>query len=730
MLDVPLEEVNALTKLFPDGVLDKEGKPKKLGVSLEEYYQAEPRLRELIETDQHIKEIWRFAQQLEGIKRNAGTHAAGVVISNEPLWHKTPLYRPSGTNDVVTQYDGHFLEDVDLIKFDFLGLQTLTVIDNALKLIAKRTKEKIDLDSMPMDDPKVFEMICTGKTLGIFQIESKGLQDLSRSLKPSCFEDLIAMIALYRPGPMESGMLDDFVERKHGRQQTTYMFPALEPILSATYGVIVYQEQVMQIVQTIGGFSLGKADLVRRAMGKKNRAEMDKAKSEFSAGAKANGYDQYKALELFDLIEKFAGYGFNKSHSAAYAMLTYQTAYLKFYYAAEFMSAMLTFDARRIDKVAQYINESRRMGIEILPPHINLSQVDFEPIDDGGKRQIVFGLSAIKDAGAVALEQIIKARDNAGGKFATLNDFISNIEAQKVNKKVIEALIKAGALDKFGYTRKMLLGSIELIVSAAQDASNIRKESKGGLFESDAEEMAGGVQLKLHDTGSEEFDQKELLGFEKDFLGLYVSGHPLEKYRQQLSAFEYTLTTDLDGEEFNEPQAVLIGKIDSYEEKLSKKGNMYANITLLDLGGSREFTVFSRMYDKLKKLDYTNSLVALKVNIERDGVVEGRINTQVIDVNLIDSERPQKNGATSIKPAAKSAKPAPVTPITLSLAMQQQAHDTEILDKLYTIITTHPGKQPVMIRLCYSEQKVVLHTQMFASISLRAEAERCGVQVI
>ena len=367
VMDMPYAQADAFAKLIPD----------ELGITLRKAWEKEPKIKELVERDEKAAQIWQFALALEGLNRNAGTHAAGVVISNEPLWEKTPLFKPSGQETLATQYSGKYVEDVDLIKFDFLGLKTLTVIEEALQLIEKRHGRRIDFAGVDINDPKVYEYIATGNTLGLFQIESAGMQDLARKLKPSGFEDIIAMLALYRPGPMESGMLEDFVERKHGRAEITYMFPELEPILKPTYGVIVYQEQVMQIVQTIGGFSLGGADLVRRAMGKKIKEEMDRLKGQFTEGAAAKGFDPVKAGELFDLIVKFAGYGFNKSHSAAYAMVTFYTSWLKCYYPTEFMAAQLTLEKDNTTKVVRYVDAVKQMEIELLPPDVNLSDLAF-----------------------------------------------------------------------------------------------------------------------------------------------------------------------------------------------------------------------------------------------------------------------------------------------------------------------------------------------------------------
>ena len=397
------------------------------------------------------------------------------------------------------QYSGKYVEDVDLIKFDFLGLKTLTVIEEALKLIEKRHGKRIDFVKQDVNEKKVYDLIQTGNTVGLFQIESSGMQDLCRRLKPSNFEEIIAVLALYRPGPMESGMLDDFIDRKHGRAKVDYFYDEFEeplrPILEPTYGVIVYQEQVMQIVQTIGGFSLGGADLVRRAMGKKIVEEMDKLKGEFADGGVKKGYQRAHCEELFDLIVKFAGYGFNKSHSAAYAMITFYTSYLKCYYPTEFMSALLTSEKDNTEKVVRYVDEVKRMGYELVPPHINKSDLVFAPNTIDNKEVILFGMGALKGAGDVAIKSIINARENTS--FENLGDFISRIDGSKVNKRVIETLIKSGAFDGFNFSRKALLENLEYIVETVSKAAQAKKMAVGSLFGDDDELTTVNIDITL-----------------------------------------------------------------------------------------------------------------------------------------------------------------------------------------------------------------------------------------
>lgn len=693
VLDVSIAEADKMAKLVPEEV----------GITLEEAYKKEPKIEELISADPTARKVWDLALSMEGLKRNAGTHAAGVVISNEELWHRTPLYRPAGTNDVVTQYDGRFLEDVDLIKFDFLGLKTLTVIDEALKLIKLNYGKEIDFSTMPMNDPEVFKLIQSGHTLGLFQIESSGMQQLNAKMKPSTFEDIIAVLALFRPGPMESGMVDDFVNRKHGKEPIVYSFDALEPILAATYGVIVYQEQVMQIVQSIAGFSLGKADLVRRAMGKKDPKIMHEITTEFADGAVANGFDRQKAVDLFELIIKFAGYGFNKSHSAAYAMITYQTAYLKAHYPAEFMSALLTYDAGNTDKVVVYMNEIRRMGIEFLPPKINLSHRNFAPHEIDGKMKIFVGLDAIKGAGEKALDAIIEARGEKG--FKDLGDFLTKVDAQKVNKRVIEALIKAGALDEFGYSRRTLLYEIEEIVKTAQAASQIHKEAMEGLFGDEADEMAT-VDLDLNNL--DEFSKKELLDFEKEVLGFYISGHPLDEFRAEIETIDYTPSSAIE-EVGDGSEILIIGKIEEIKERFTKSGSKIAIATLMDFMGSIEFMLFEKQLKQIEEMDLEKP-IAIKVSIMKTEQFT-RITPRKI-MTLEEAKGDKQKIKTEIR---EELKPQPIV-IMLDDTMQEA-----ILVKVADLIRTNPGRDPVEIVIRSNNRLVKLDTQLTANRAIEEQ---------
>ena len=655
VLGIPYAEADKMAKLIPDELgITLNGKTKK-GEFIDGAYQKEEKLRKWIEEDPRIARVWKFALALEGLNRNSGMHAAGVVISDEELWHKTPLYKPSGEEHLVTQYSLNFLEDVDLIKFDFLGLKTLTVIDNALKLIKTRYNKTINFNELDENDPKVYELIRTGHTVGLFQIESSGMQSLNERLKPDNFEDIIAVLALYRPGPMESGMLDDFIERKHGRKKVFYpfeevSFDSLKETLEPTYGMIVYQEQVMQIVQIIGGFSLGYADIIRRAMGKKK--DMSGYKVEFCDGAEKLGYDREKAAKLFELIEKFAGYGFNKSHSAAYAMITFQTAYLKTYYPQEFMAALLTSEQDNTDKIVKYIDEVKRLGIKLLPPSINSSLIEFSAIKtQDAEDAILFGLGAIKGIGDSAISRILEARSS--GKFKDMADFISRIDTSKVNKKAIESLIKSGSFDEFGHSRRALLDHIEKIIEAGSECARARKMAVGSLF-GDEEEMVS-VRLEIEDLP--EFDLKRVLELEKETMGFYISGHPLDEFRELIGSIPHRLSSDVDSIE--DETVLFIGKVEAITEKISKKGNKFGLINLMDFHGNIEFMVFLNILQKIQQMDLEKP-IGFIINVTRD---DRGVNLNCKDALSLEELNKEKDKLKVFEELKEEIESLPHTPI-------------------------------------------------------------------
>ncbi|WP_069632171.1 DNA polymerase III subunit alpha [Campylobacter pinnipediorum] len=673
--NMPYSEADAMAKLIPE----------KLGITLKEAFESEPKIKELISVNKNAERIWKFALDLEGLNRNAGQHAAGVVISNEELWNKTPLFKQSNSPEghFVTQYSLKYLEDVDLIKFDFLGLKTLTVIDNAIKLIKKRFNKDIIWEQIDKNDQKVYEMIQSGDAIGIFQIESDGMRKLGANLKPDCFEDIVAMLALYRPGPMESGMLDDFVDRKHGRASITYAFKELEPILSPTYGVIVYQEQVMQIVQKIGGFSLGGADLVRRAMGKKIKEEMDNLKGQFVEGAINKGLDGQKADDLFELIVKFAGYGFNKSHSAAYAYITFQTAYLKAYYPAEFMAALLTSEENNVDKIVKYIDESKRLNIDVLGPDINKSSKEFGVITVDGIDKIIFGLSAIKGVGGAAVENILEERKDKD--FEDINDLVSRIDAFKVNKKVLESLIYSGAFTSFNISRKCLINNIDNIMDACKKSANIKRNSSESLFADD--ETMSNVEVELS-YSKDEFNEKDLLRYERESTGIYLSGHPLNEYKDEILKINHTLSSDMDTLK-ETCKTLVVGKIEDFSVKMSKNGKKIGTLNILDLHGNIHITVFERnnsedsksnidiLNDIFKDPDKNNLPYAFDVNITIDDQFRNIILNKVVEMTEA------KNKKFSTKKLQKEVKQRNYN--NLEIVLNLENIDKEKLIELYKI---------------------------------------------
>ncbi|BAF69792.1 DNA polymerase III subunit alpha [Nitratiruptor sp. SB155-2] len=702
VLGLSYNDGDRMAKLIPD----------KLGITLKEAYEQESKIKELIESDPKFERVWRFALALEGLKRNAGMHAAGVVISNEELWHKTPLYKPSGEETIVTQYSLNFLEDVDLIKFDFLGLKTLTVIDNAVKLVEKRYNTKIDWNRIDLNDKKVYDLIQSGHTLGLFQIESDGMQRLNARLKPTTFEDIIAVLALYRPGPMESGMLDDFIERKHGRKQVYYpfeevSFDELKETLEPTYGMIVYQEQVMQIVQTIGGFSLGEADIIRRAMGKKKRDLMEEYKREFVKRASERGFDAKKSEILFELIEKFAGYGFNKSHSAAYAMITFQTAYLKAYYPQEFMAALLTSEQDNTDKIVKYVDEVKRLGIKLLPPDVNLSSLEFNATTIDGEDVILFGLGAIKGVGKSAVLSILEARNE--GVFKDLNDFLQRIDPNKVNKKVLEALIKSGAMDSFGYSRRTMLLGIEKIVTASHEIARAKKMAENSLF-GDAQELID-IKVELEDLG--EYDMKQILEFEKETLGFYVSGHPLDPFRSELEKIHYTLSSDLENIA-DSSEALFVGKVEEIKTKISNKGNKFGIVSIMDLHGNIEMMLFSDKLEELERMDLEKP-VAFKVYVTKNDSFTR------IRCDKIMSLEEAKNEHITTKIEEKYEEPLV---IRLDLT-----HEIARLEELYHLAMQHPGKKPLKLVIVSKLQEVEIESQVYVNGDFAKEVQSLGVQV-
>jgi DNA polymerase-3 subunit alpha len=586
---LPFAEGDRLAKLIPEG---------DLTMNLHKALDQEPRLKALYDTDPNVKEILDVSMALEGLHRQAGIHAAGVVIANQPLWEVVPLYRPQGEDSLVTQFAKDEAEKVGLVKFDFLGLKTLDVIDDAVRMINAQRPEaepRVAVDKIPLDDAAVYALIGRGETAGVFQLESSGFTELLRKLKPTRFEDIIAAVALYRPGPLDSGMVQDYIDRKHGRAKVAYPHPALEELLRETYGVIVYQEQVMQIAQALSGFTLGRADILRRAMGKKKPEEMQKLRGEFCEGAKARGVESQVAGEIFDLMEKFAGYGFNKSHSAAYALITVQTAWLKAHHPAEFMAALLTNEADDTDKVVAHIAEARAMGLEVLPPSVMESELSFSvPRRSERPSAIRFGLGAVKGVGQGAVEAILEARRER--PFADLFDFCERVDLRRLNKKVLEALVKSGAFDdlgpagKRGEARHALLCAVDKAADRGQAAQRDRAAGQVSLFAALAPPAGEPTVERLPEV--EAWTEKERLSYERETLGFYISGHPLAQYEAEMKRYASRTLAQLQSSPDGE-RATVVGVASTVLDRVTKMGKRMAIVTLEDLTGVLKVVCFS-----------------------------------------------------------------------------------------------------------------------------------------
>lgn len=600
---------------IPLGLVDKVAKliPNELGITIPKALEVSSELRELTAENQQIKELVDTAMALEGMPRHAGTHAAGVVISQEPLDYYLPLQKTSD-GGVTTQFAKENVEEIGLLKMDLLGLRTLTVINNAVDLIKTNTGQQLDFTKIDLDDPLTYDLLARGESIGVFQLESTGLRAILKELKPGHFEDIIALVALYRPGPLGSGMVEDFIARKHGQKSIEYLHPKLEPILKPTYGVILYQEQVMRIASELAGFTLGQADLLRRAMGKKKPEIIAGLKEEFISGAKDHNVDPQVAGKIFELIEYFAGYGFNKSHSAAYAMLAFQTAYLKAHYPVEFMAALLTSVMESADKVPFYIAECQRMGIKVLPPDINESRENFI-VRDGNIR---FGLVAVKNVGKGAIQAILAARDD-GGPFKTLQEFCKRIDLSQVNRRVMESLIKCGAFGSVPGNRVQLLQILDICIEQGQELQKSVNSKQVSLF--DVGEEAGFTidfaPIKLPSV--EDFNQRDILAMEKEILGLYVSGHPLNEYQDLLKTKVKYQIADLTQEEDGR-RITLGGIITSVRRSVTRKGETMAYCLLEDLTGTLEVLVFPKTLQKYHSLVEADKVVLMtgRINMQED----------------------------------------------------------------------------------------------------------------
>lgn len=684
-LGIPYAQVDTIAKMIP----------WEPNITIEKALKMESRIKELMKSDEDIKKLIETASSLEGLARHASTHAAGIVLSRKSLTDYVPLQK-TAEGEICTQYAMAELEELGLLKMDFLGLRTLTVISNALKIIKHTRGEEVDINKIPLNDKKVYKMLSKGNCAGVFQLESEGMRDLVKRLKPENIEDITALLALYRPGPLGSGMIEDFINRKKGIVEIKYAHPRLESVLKETYGVIVYQEQVMKIASELAGFTLGQADILRKAMGKKQKGVMEKQRELFIKGAQKNNIKKNTAAEIFDLIAYFAGYGFNKSHSVSYAFISYQTAYLKTHYTIEYMASLLTSIMGNNDKVALYIKECRNMNIEILPPDINQSLVNFTVVEE---KAIRFGLAAVKNVGEKAIKSIIRERKE-NSNFTSLLDFCQRVDLRVVNKRVIESLIKCGAFDSIGVKRSQLLVVLDVSLKSGQEYQKSKRNGQTSLFDlfgkSNSDKGGGSYQDKLPDIP--EFSKNELLAMEKEMLGLYISYHPLNDYKERLK--KIVTSTSIELANFpDRSRVVLAGVINNFKRKSTKNGNLMAFITLEDLEGSVEIIAFPKVYEKCKEMIKKDEIVITEGRLD---VAEGK--TKIIAEKISILGKYLKNK----KPTSKTKEKNHNLTEELHLEINTEKNEPDLLRKLKELFYDYPGKIQVVLHF-KDKDKTILH---------------------
>ncbi len=693
VMDLSFGRVDRLTKLVPN----------VLKITLGQALDQEPKLRAAMDDDPQVEALMQTAKRLEGIARNPSVHAAGVVIAPEPLKNLVPLYK-TAKDEIVTQYDMKSLDKMGLLKMDFLGLTTLTIIEDTFNWIEKRTGAKPKQEEIPLDDRKTFELLSQGLTSGVFQFESKGMRDICRRYQPERLEDLCALNALYRPGPIQGGMIPDFIDRKHGRKPVKYLIPETKPLLEETYGVILYQEQVMQIANLVAGYSLGEADLLRRAMGKKQPEEMAKQRERFLQGASERGFPAGPAGKLFELMERFAGYGFNKSHSAAYGYLAYLTAYLKTHYKVEFMAALLTAELSSPDKVRLYLNECRDMGIEVLAPDIAASEWPFTP---AGEQQIRFGLGAIKNVGRAAVESVIQARREQGGSFRSLFGLCESVDWSRLNKRMLESAIKAGALDSLGGHRAQLIQGLDAAIEAGQRASRDRESGQGGLFAEFAQSVEDDNR-RLPEVP--EWSELERLSGEKEMLGFYVTGHPLNTFAERIAELNVRDSATLN-ELPDNADAALCGILHSIQRRRNRDGRAWASAVLEDRLGSVELLVFANQFESLEE----------RLAVDRPVLVRGSV--------VEEEGAGAKLSVSEITDLENARVPVPEhVSVTVNLNGEEEAQT--VAERLLQLFEEKPGQADVRLRLqrpgdfllLYSLDKRVLPDRAFR----RRVEEICG----
>lgn len=687
-MNIPYGEVDRIAKLVPN----------VLNIKLEEAIEKEPRLRQEAKKNEKIKKLLDLSLSLEGLNRHSSTHAAGVVISDVPLVERVPLCK-SPKGDIVTQFSMNDIQTVGLTKFDFLGLKTLTVIKNTLAFIQSSKGDKLDLENLPLDDRKTYELLMRGFTDGVFQLESAGMKDILVGMKPDCIEDVIALIALYRPGPMN--MVPEFISRKQGKTEINYEVPQLEAILKETYGVIVYQEQVMQIASAIGNYTMSQADTLRKVMSKKKVSEMEKEKPRFLEGAKIKGINPDKAKKIWEQMETFAEYGFNKSHSTAYAMISYQTAYLKAHYPVEFMAALLTSEKDNRDKIIKYINVCKEMGIGVLAPDINESLKDFNVVG----QNIRFGLAAVKNVGVGAIESIIDSREREG-RFTSLDDFCGRVDIRRVNKRTIESLIKCGSFDSLGFHRRELMQSYERIIDTAHKKSKVRNHGQISLFESPAKENKGNnIQAAKNSPQLPEWDIKELLAYEKEMLGFYITGHPLAPFTERLKIIGTADSENIQTK--NDKDTVSFGGVvTALREVPTKRKDIMAHFTIEDTKGSFDVFCFSDVYKSAYDLLHSEEPLYIKGSVDK-------------------GDETVKIRAIEIKSLAESLQ-QPLSSVHFIVDICSSSMDT--IDALKELLKEHKGKMDGYVHLLDGNAETIVYLgdsiKLEISSRLKQEADQ------
>jgi DNA polymerase-3 subunit alpha len=698
VLGMTYADVDRIAKLVPSFPLN---------IALDDAYQKSPPLAELVKTRPEIKELWDIARALEGCTRHASVHASAVVISDEPLDEHIPLYKDPKRPELITGYAMGPIEKLGLLKMDFLGLRTLTVLANTVSLIRQSRGLSIDLDALPLDDAATYALLGEARTFGVFQLESAGMRDALRGLKPERLEDVIAIVSLYRPGPMD--LIPDFINRRHGKARVTYEHPAMEKFTRETYGIMVYQEQIMQIASEMAGFTMGEADTLRRAMGKKDRDLMAKQREKFTAGCAERGVTAAKSERVWELMEKFAGYGFNKSHAAAYALVAYQTAYFKASYPVEFMAALLTSEMGDTDKIVKYIDECRAMGLQVEPPDVNVSAVRFSVAGD----TVRFGLAAIKNVGEAAMESILATRDQ-DGPFKGLEDFCARVDSRLVNRRVLESLIKAGAFDSLGLPRAHLMAHLDAALESGQRQQRERQEGQGSFFD------LLGAPPPVARSGPEagevvaEWDSDQRLAFEKEVLGFYMSGHPLARFRPMVDSMGITASSDL-GSRSAGARVLLFGQVAAMKETSTKSGNRMAFVTLEDMDGTVEVTVFPEPFKAAADLLRGREPVLVRGRLDESD--KGRV-VLAEDIRPLEGALAEQGGGngrlTRSEPNAVRIRVPDGTEAPATLATVRAA------------CAARPGPVPVFLHVLLSAQEVVVRARALtvdASAELVAELD-------